>query len=74
MKSVVKELELRCERNNEQKKVISDKIKSQFFVLERKLMEKMKSAVNNKSIQNGSTANTKKTFAELAKTIAKVLS
>ena len=68
LKSVVKELESRCERNNEQKKVISNEIKSQFSVLERKLMEKVKSAVNNESVQNGSTAKTKKTFAEVAKT------
>ena len=31
-------------------------------------MEKMKSAVNNESVQNGSTAKTKKTFAEVTKT------
>ena len=40
--------------NNEQKKIISDEIKSQFSVLDRQLMEKMKSAVNNKIVQNGS--------------------
>ena len=61
LNSVVKELQSRCQKSNEQNKLLSNEIKSQFSALETKLIEKIERKVN----ENGIKA--KKTFAEVAK-------
>ena len=66
LNNVVKELQSRCQKSNEQNKQLTNEIKSQFSELETKLMEKIERKVNENRIKT-KPITTKKTFAQVAK-------
>ena len=65
LSAAVKKLKSKCRNDNDQEKLLSEEIKSQFATLESKLMQKIEGSVYKNKIRNEKPVKAKKTFADV---------